>query len=115
MRCVTITATSIVTFRPHASKARPLHTIFMAKAGNPRAQTAEALSPARAARADTNVTSSAGEALPAAPKAVRDKLEKLGVRRQLDLVLHLPLRYEDETKLARLADAQSGDNVQLEC
>jgi ATP-dependent DNA helicase RecG len=52
---------------------------------------------------------------PNVPKAVRDKLEKLGVRRQLDLALHLPLRYEDETRLTRLSDAMSGETVQLEC
>jgi ATP-dependent DNA helicase RecG len=57
----------------------------------------------------------AADAAPAVPKAVGDKLEKLGVRRRLDLVLHLPLRYEDETTLARLSDAMSGETVQLEC
>jgi ATP-dependent DNA helicase RecG len=53
--------------------------------------------------------------MPSAPKAIRDKLEKLGLRRQRDLILHLPLRYEDETKLTRLHEAVSGDTVQLEC
>src|SRR5690349_24623542 len=57
----------------------------------------------------------AGDAAPCAPNAIRDKLEKLGLRRQLDLVLHLPLRYEDETKLGRLHTAMSGETVQLEC
>ena len=52
---------------------------------------------------------------PAVPKAVADKLEKLGVRRRLDLVLHLPVRYEDETRLNQLAEATSGETVQLEC
>ncbi len=32
-------------------------------------------------------------------KAILTRLEKLGLRSQLDLVLHLPLRYDDETKL----------------
>jgi ATP-dependent DNA helicase RecG len=41
-------------------------------------------------------------------------LEKLGLRRSFDLVLHLPLRYEDETKLVRLSDAPSGETVQIE-
>ena len=36
------------------------------------------------------------------------RLEKLGIRSKLDLVLHLPLRYEDETKLTRLADVKPG-------
>ena len=30
-------------------------------------------------------------------KAVSDKLARLGITRELDLVLHLPLRYDDET------------------
>ncbi|MBC7683242.1 MAG: hypothetical protein H7172_13010, partial [Ferruginibacter sp.] len=32
-------------------------------------------------------------------------LLKMGLRRDIDLALHLPLRYEDETRIARLADA----------
>ena len=42
------------------------------------------------------------------PEATRKLLEKLGLRTDLDLVLHLPLRYEDETHLTRLRDALSG-------
>ncbi|MFC5522070.1 ATP-dependent DNA helicase RecG [Polaromonas jejuensis] len=41
-------------------------------------------------------------------------LDKLGLRRDIDLALHLPLRYEDETRIARLADARDGDLVQIE-
>ncbi len=41
-------------------------------------------------------------------------LEKLGLRRDIDLALHLPLRYEDETALARIADAREGESVQVE-
>ncbi len=51
----------------------------------------------------------------AAPKSQPQKaLEKLGLRRDIDLALHLPLRYEDETRLTRLADARDGDMVQIE-
>ena len=32
-------------------------------------------------------------------KAILTRLDKLGLRSQFDLVLHLPLRYDDETKL----------------
>ena len=45
----------------------------------------------------------------------RQKLERLGLRGGLDLVLHLPLRYEDETKVLRLSDAHPGETVQVEC
>jgi len=46
--------------------------------------------------------------------AARTKLDRLGVRRELDLVFHLPLRYEDETKVVRLRDAPAGATVQIE-
>ncbi len=36
------------------------------------------------------------------------KLEKLGIRTNRDLVLHLPLRYEDETRLTVLKDVRPG-------
>ncbi len=41
-------------------------------------------------------------------------LEKLGLRRDIDLALHLPLRYEDETRLVPLAAARAGETVQLQ-
>ena len=41
-------------------------------------------------------------------------LERLGLRRDIDLALHVPLRYEDETQLTRIADAHDGDTVQVE-
>jgi ATP-dependent DNA helicase RecG len=41
-------------------------------------------------------------------------MHKLGLMRDIDLALHLPLRYEDETRLHRLADARDGDVVQIE-
>jgi ATP-dependent DNA helicase RecG len=50
----------------------------------------------------------------ATPASTRKLLEKLGVRTDLDLVLHLPLRYEDETHLTRLRDALPGQSVQVE-
>ena len=41
-------------------------------------------------------------------------LLKLGLRRDIDLALHLPLRYEDETRITRLCDARDGELVQVE-
>src|SRR5687768_15693285 len=46
--------------------------------------------------------------------APQKALEKLGLQRDIDLALHLPLRYEDETRLTRLRDARDGDTVQAE-
>ncbi len=47
-------------------------------------------------------------------KALREKLAKLGIQRRFDLLLHLPLRYEDETHLYPIADAPFGQTVQVE-
>ncbi len=41
-------------------------------------------------------------------------LQKLGLVRDIDLALHLPLRYEDETRIVRIADAREGQPVQVE-
>ncbi len=54
-----------------------------------------------------------GDAIPA-PAALREKLRKLGLNRVDDLVLHLPIRYEDETALAPIAEALGNVPVQVE-
>ena len=47
---------------------------------------------------------------PNKPKSAPQKaLEKLGLRRDIDLALHLPLRYEDETRITPIAQAREGD------
>ncbi len=52
---------------------------------------------------------------PAPAKTQAQKaLDKLGLRRDIDLALHLPLRYEDETHITLLADARDGEMVQIE-
>ena len=50
----------------------------------------------------------------AAKSAPQKALEKLGLRRDIDLALHLPLRYEDETRIVKLRDAREGETVQIE-
>jgi len=45
---------------------------------------------------------------------LRAKLAKLGLRTDFDLVLHLPLRYEDETVLTPIAEARHGTPVLVE-
>jgi ATP-dependent DNA helicase RecG len=42
------------------------------------------------------------------------KLAKLGIHHRADLLLHLPLRYEDETHLAPIATVQAGDTMQVQ-
>ena len=41
-------------------------------------------------------------------------MEKLGLRRDIDLALHLPIRYEDETRITPIAQARNGEAVQVE-
>ncbi|MEG1323786.1 MAG: ATP-dependent DNA helicase RecG, partial [Janthinobacterium sp.] len=62
-------------------------------------------------------------AKPAAkPKAAKkvvsteSRLAKLGLRTDMDLVLHLPMRYEDETKVYTIRDAclRGGESWQVE-
>lgn len=55
----------------------------------------------------------ANQPLTVAP-ALAKKLEKLGIRRRFDLVLHLPLRYEDESHLYPIVDAPYGQPVLVE-
>src|ERR1700722_7912178 len=49
----------------------------------------------------------------ALPKTV-DKLAKLGLKSDIDLVLHLPMRYEDETTIVPVGELIPGDNAQTE-
>jgi ATP-dependent DNA helicase RecG len=49
-----------------------------------------------------------------APASLRGKLAKLGLVSDFDLVLHLPLRYEDETRLTPIAAARHGAPVLVE-
>ena len=50
----------------------------------------------------------------AAYPALKQKLAKLGIFRPADLVTHLPLRYEDHTRLTPLADVMPGIACQIE-
>jgi ATP-dependent DNA helicase RecG len=51
---------------------------------------------------------------PGAPGVAQKVLHKLGLVRDIDLALHLPLRYEDETRITLLRNARDGDLVQIE-
>ena len=41
-------------------------------------------------------------------------MEKLGLRSDIDLALHLPMRYEDETRLSPIAALRDGSVAQVE-
>ena len=47
-------------------------------------------------------------------EGLADKLARLGVARDEDLVLHLPLRYEDHTRLVPIAQVKVGETLQTE-
>ena len=66
--------------------------------------------PGMSARPTDPLPDPPARALTAPQKALR----KLGLVRDIDLALHLPLRYEDETRIVRLRDAREGDVVQIE-
>ena len=57
---------------------------------------------------------SADAMLDALGKATRDKLTKLGIHCDFDFVLHLPLRYLDETHIYPIAHAPYGQLAQVE-
>jgi ATP-dependent DNA helicase RecG len=48
------------------------------------------------------------------PVKTADKLAKLGLTRDIDLVLHLPMRYEDETTLTPMGELLPGETAQTE-
>ena len=52
---------------------------------------------------------------PAAPKSAPQKaMDKLGLVRSIDLALHLPMRYEDETRITPIAALRDGQHAQVE-
>ncbi|MBK7333902.1 MAG: ATP-dependent DNA helicase RecG [Betaproteobacteria bacterium] len=66
----------------------------------------------------TEAQASSAAARSGAPRksgdTLADKLARLGVDRDEDLVLHLPLRYEDHTRLVPLARVKVGETLQTE-
>ena len=47
-------------------------------------------------------------------RTVQEKLARLGIADEFDLMLHLPLRYEDETHLYPIRDVPANKTVQIE-
>jgi ATP-dependent DNA helicase RecG len=52
--------------------------------------------------------------IPGATPAVAERLKRLGLNSQADLVLHLPLRFEDETRISLIAAAVPGAAAQFD-
>ncbi|WP_322469527.1 ATP-dependent DNA helicase RecG [Hydrogenophaga sp. SNF1] len=59
-------------------------------------------------------TATAAPTPPKALSAPQKAMHKLGLKRDIDLALHLPLRYEDETRVVALREAREGSVVQIE-
>ena len=78
----------------------------------------EALTPSTVAKKKTKparkVAAEATAGVPDKKTHLQKCIAKLGLHRDIDLALHLPLRYEDETRLTKLRDAREGDTVQIE-
>ncbi|WP_322081915.1 ATP-dependent DNA helicase RecG [Burkholderia sp. BCC1972] len=80
------------------------------------AQPAAAAPDAEGAASDEAGAAGAKRKKKAADKPVKtvDKLAKLGLTRSIDLVLHLPMRYEDETTLTPIGELLPGGIAQTE-
>ncbi|MDP9901218.1 ATP-dependent DNA helicase RecG [Variovorax ginsengisoli] len=75
--------------------------------------------PAKKARSNTSAAAPAAAPAPAGPPGtgpslVQRALRKLGLQRDIDFALYLPMRYEDETRIVRLADLRDGEQGQIE-
>ncbi len=67
-----------------------------------------------ASSADAQAATSAANSPPAPRDNRQARLAKLGLRSDWDYLLHLPLRYEDETQLTPIADLPIGVEAQAE-
>jgi len=91
-----------------------------AKAAPDSAPASNARSASESATSNSTKTAAAPDkkkaASPAAKPAAKpaDKLAKLGLTRDIDLVLHLPMRYEDETSLTPIGHLLPGGVAQTE-
>ena len=73
-----------------------------------------AAQPAKGRRKGAPADKDAGKPAAKALSPAQQALLKLGLKRDIDLALHLPLRYEDETRITPLRNAHDGDTVQIE-
>ncbi|OYT98019.1 MAG: ATP-dependent DNA helicase RecG [Burkholderiales bacterium PBB1] len=70
---------------------------------------------ARPATIPADARDGAAAAPVAKPKSVPQRaMEKLGLHRDIDLALHVPLRYEDETRLVAIAELRDGVTAQVQ-
>ncbi|HEX7915501.1 MAG TPA: ATP-dependent DNA helicase RecG, partial [Rudaea sp.] len=67
-----------------------------------------------ASAASGNSGAAALTSLPGVGPALRESLAKLGLLTLQDLWFHLPLRYEDKTRISAIRDLRVGDTAQVE-
>ncbi|MDO4776571.1 MAG: ATP-dependent DNA helicase RecG [Cardiobacteriaceae bacterium] len=53
------------------------------------------------------------DAIPGIPRKTAERFAKAGVATVQEALLHLPIRYEDRSRLTAIADFRAGDSVQL--
>ncbi|VVE76900.1 ATP-dependent DNA helicase RecG [Pandoraea sputorum] len=104
----------------NATKAAKRSTKAAAKrvtSGATSDASADATDPTAAKSTKASKSAKSGsDAKPAAKKAAgsADKLAKLGLKRDIDLILHLPMRYEDETTLRKIGEVLPSELAQVE-
>jgi ATP-dependent DNA helicase RecG len=106
-RELSLTASGVVT-QPEKRVARTDPRATTRKFGVTERRGSHASKTSRAAPGNTDPS------LSFATPAVQDKLARIDIRKLSDLVTHLPLRYEDETRIVSIHDARSGETVQIE-
>ncbi|MGO4330700.1 ATP-dependent DNA helicase RecG [Cupriavidus sp. 2TAF22] len=74
-------------------------------APDPIQETADSPAPAAGKPARPGKAAAAKGGAAGKPSSAMARLHKLGLKRDVDLVLHLPMRYEDETSLQPIAEA----------
>ena len=70
--------------------------------------------PSKASSRPVTGASKDARAAPRKAETTADKLARMGLAREIDLVLHLPMRYEDETEITPIGDLLPGEAAQIE-
>jgi ATP-dependent DNA helicase RecG len=99
--------------RERAPWQRPGGALAAARRARRRGQNSRPWPPLRTRAPSRPRRHEAASAKPAA-SAPQKALEKLGLVRDIDLALHLPLRYEDETAIVPIRELRDGSTAQVE-
>ncbi|WP_449413585.1 ATP-dependent DNA helicase RecG [Pandoraea soli] len=75
---------------------------------------ADEAAPARSTQSAKSPKNAKAAARKTTGSGTADKLAKLGLKRDIDLILHLPMRYEDETTLRKIGEVLPSELAQVE-